>query len=126
MCTSLVIWYIVDGHPAGVIVFLFIFVFFEFYFLMKYPRFVVVALISVITQGKFRFIFAGHVANGSRVLIVGYSLEVKKVGQAVSVFPIWTRLGPYNVRWPQAMDNPTIPPTYSRLIDWLASPEACW
>ena len=52
MCTSLVIWYIVDGHPAGVIVFIFVFVFVEFYFLMKYPRFTVVAIISVVTQGK--------------------------------------------------------------------------
>lgn len=52
MCTSLVIWYIVDGHPAGVIVFIFVFVFVEFYFLMKYPRFTVVAIISVVTQGE--------------------------------------------------------------------------
>lgn len=52
MCTSLVIWYIVDGHPAGVIVFVFVFIFVEFYFLMKYPRFTVVAIISIVTQGK--------------------------------------------------------------------------
>lgn len=52
MCTSFVIWYIVDGHPAGVIVFMFVFVFVEFYFLMKYPRFTVVAIISIVTQGK--------------------------------------------------------------------------
>lgn len=52
MCTSLVIWYIVDGHPAGVIVFVFVFIFVEFYFLMKYPRFTVVAVISIVTQGK--------------------------------------------------------------------------
>ena len=52
MCTSLVIWYIVDGHPAGVIVFVFVFVSVEFYFLMKYPRFTVVAIISIVTQGK--------------------------------------------------------------------------
>ena len=52
MCTSLIIWYIVDGHPAGVIVFVFVFVSVEFYFLMKYPRFTVVAIISIVTQGK--------------------------------------------------------------------------
>lgn len=52
MCTSLVIWYIVDGHTAGVIVFLFLFIFVEFYFLLKFPRFVVVALLSIVTQGK--------------------------------------------------------------------------
>lgn len=52
MCTSLVIWYIVDGHTAGVIVFIFIFVFIEFYFIMAYPRFIVVALLSIVTQGR--------------------------------------------------------------------------
>lgn len=52
MCTSLVIWYIVDGHPAGVIVFLFVFIFIEFYFLIRYPRITVVAIISIVTQGK--------------------------------------------------------------------------
>lgn len=55
MCTSLVIWYIVNGHPAGVIVFVFVFIFFEFYFLMRYPRFTVVAVISIVTQGKLIF-----------------------------------------------------------------------
>ena len=51
MCTSFIIWYIVNGHTAGVIVFVFLFIFIEFYFLMKYPRFIVVALLSVVTQG---------------------------------------------------------------------------
>ena len=55
---------------------------------MKYPRSVVVAIISIITQGEFHSTFSQHVANGFQVLIVGYNLEVKKVGQAVSVFPI--------------------------------------
>ncbi|KAF6238277.1 hypothetical protein HO173_003557 [Letharia columbiana] len=86
MCTSLVIWYIVDGHPAGVIVFVFVFVFFEFYFLMKYPRFTVVAIISVVTQ----------------VLIVGYELEVKKLGRKAATssgqpyYPIYL-LAPYRL-----------------------------
>ena len=59
MCTSLVIWYIVDGHPAGVIVFTFVFIFVDFYFVVKYPRFTVVAIISIVTQGKLnqRYIF---------------------------------------------------------------------
>lgn len=86
MCTSLVIWYIVDGHPAGVIVFIFVFVFVEFYFLMKYPRFTVVAIISVVTQ----------------VLIVGYELEVKKLGTVAATsngqpyYPIYL-LAPYRL-----------------------------
>ena len=53
MCTSIIVWYIVDGHVAGVLVFMFIFIFMEFYFLMKYPRFVVIALISIVSQGGF-------------------------------------------------------------------------
>lgn len=60
MCTSLVIWYIVDGHPAGVLVFVFVFIFVEFYFLMKYSRFIVVAMISIVTQGKFSPLFQIH------------------------------------------------------------------
>ena len=52
MCTSFVIWYIVNGHPAGVIVFVFVFVFVEFYFILKYPRFVIVAILSIVTQSK--------------------------------------------------------------------------
>ena len=88
MCTSLVIWYIVDGHPAGVLVFTFVFVFVEFYFLMRYPRFVVVALISIVTQGNFDspslFEITAHIPQ---VLIIGYELEVKKIGKVVSIFP---------------------------------------
>ena len=51
MITSFIIWYIVDGHTAGVIVFTFIFVFAEFYFILAYPRFIIVALLSIVTQG---------------------------------------------------------------------------
>ena len=91
MCTSLVIWYIVDGHPAGVLVFTFVFVFVEFYFLMRWPRFVVVALICVVTQGKFGspglFVLTAHI---SQVLIIGYELEVKKIGKVVGIFPTLT------------------------------------
>lgn len=64
MCTSLVIWYIVDGKTGGVIFFLFFFIFAEFYFLLRYPRFTVVVILSMITQ----------------ILIIGYELEVRKIG----------------------------------------------
>ena len=67
MCTSFLIWYIVDGKTPGVIVLLFVFTFCEFYFVLKYPRFIVIALISMVTQ----------------VLIVGYELQVRKVGEKV-------------------------------------------
>ena len=52
MCTSLVIWYIVNGHTAGVIVFTWLFIFVEAYFFLVYPKFVVVSLLAIVTQGK--------------------------------------------------------------------------
>ncbi|KAL6721682.1 hypothetical protein ACLMJK_000786 [Lecanora helva] len=67
LVTSLIVWYIVDGHTAGVIVFNFVFMFAEFYF-MIYPRFLIIALVTIVTQA----------------LIIGYELEVKKVGQKVA------------------------------------------
>ena len=53
MCTSFVIWYIVDGHTAGVLVFFFVLTFIEFYVFIKYPKILVVALLSIVTQGPF-------------------------------------------------------------------------
>lgn len=69
MCTSYLIWYIVDGKTPGVIILLFLFTLFEFYFILKFPRFIVIALISMVTQ----------------VLVVGYELQVKKVGVKVDM-----------------------------------------
>lgn len=64
MCTSFMIWYIVDGKIGGVIAFLWFFVFAELYFLLRFPRFTVIVLLSMITQ----------------ILIIGYELEVRKIG----------------------------------------------
>ena len=86
MCTSLVIWYIVDGQTAGVITMLWLFMFFELYFLIKYPRFAIIAMLSMVTQ----------------VLIVGYELQVRKVGEKVATsngqpfYPIYL-LAPYRL-----------------------------
>lgn len=63
-------WYIVDGQTPGIIVLLFVFTFIEFYFVLKYPKFIIVALLSMVTQ----------------VLIVGYELQVRKVGEQVGFF----------------------------------------
>ncbi|KAK1978596.1 hypothetical protein LZ30DRAFT_728523 [Colletotrichum cereale] len=65
---SYIIWYIVVERTAGVIVFLWLFIFVEQYFILKYPRFMPVWLITIITQ----------------VLIIGYELQVQKIGQAAS------------------------------------------
>ena len=69
MCTSFVIWYIVDGKTGGVIPMLCFFLFVEFYFLLRFPRCIVIALLSMVTQ----------------ILVVGYELQVRKVGEKVSV-----------------------------------------
>ena len=77
MCTSFLIWYIVDGKTPGIIVLLFVFTFCEFFFVFKYPRFIVIALISMVTQ----------------VLVVGYELQVRKVGEKVchTIQDLWVQ-----------------------------------
>ncbi|KAL8708074.1 MAG: hypothetical protein Q9220_007006 [cf. Caloplaca sp. 1 TL-2023] len=86
MCTSYLIWYIVDGKTPGIIVLLFVFTFVECYFVVKYPRFIVIALISMVTQ----------------VLVVGYELQVQKVGIQVAqssgqpAYPLY-ELAPYRL-----------------------------
>lgn len=68
MCVSLVCWYIVDGRTGGVIPLLWLFITIEFYFVIKFPRFIVVGILSIVTQ----------------ILIIGYELEVRKLGTKVS------------------------------------------
>lgn len=68
MCLSLAIWYMVDGHVAGVIVFLWLSIFINYYFFIKYPRIVPAIMIVIVTQ----------------VLIIGYELQVMTLGRAVS------------------------------------------
>jgi hypothetical protein len=55
---SIVIWYIVDQKTPGVIVFLWLFILLEMYFFLKFPRFLPVWLVTMVTQ----------------VLIIGISL----------------------------------------------------
>ncbi|OBT64942.1 hypothetical protein VE03_05687 [Pseudogymnoascus sp. 23342-1-I1] len=62
--SSLVIWYIVNENTPGVLVFLWLFIFLEMYFFLKFPRFVPIWLVTIVTQ----------------VLIIGYELQVKKIG----------------------------------------------
>lgn len=86
MCTSYVIWYAVNGETLGVIILIFVFTFCETYFVLKYPRFIVIALISMVTQ----------------VLVVGYELQVAKLGIQVAqssgqpVYPLY-ELAPYRL-----------------------------
>lgn len=84
--SSFVIWYIVNQKTPGIIVFLWLFIFFEMALFLKFPRFVIVWLITIVTQ----------------VMIIGYELQVRKLGVEQSVatgqpyYPIY-KLAPYRL-----------------------------
>ncbi|KAH8599866.1 hypothetical protein B0O99DRAFT_564613 [Bisporella sp. PMI_857] len=86
MVISMLLWYIVDEQVPGVIVMLWFFIFIQMYFFIKYPRLIQVWLLSIVTE----------------VLIVGYELQVKKIGIAASAstgqpyYPIY-ELAPYRL-----------------------------
>lgn len=69
MVFSYVDWYIVDGRTAGVIVFVGITMFLYHYLLVTKPDDPVIPMIGMITV----------------MLIIGYELQVKQVGEAISV-----------------------------------------
>ncbi|KAL1620009.1 hypothetical protein SLS56_009822 [Neofusicoccum ribis] len=64
MCASFVVWYIVNEHIPGIIVFYWLFAASGFYIVLKKPRFVIVGMISIVTL----------------TMIIGYELEVRKIG----------------------------------------------
>jgi hypothetical protein len=68
MVTSMVIWYIVDQRTWGAIIMLWFFIFIEMYLFLKFPRFLPIWLVTIVTQ----------------VLIVGYELQVRKIGIAAA------------------------------------------
>ncbi|KAF2706072.1 MFS transporter [Pleomassaria siparia CBS 279.74] len=68
MVVALLAWYIPDQNTAGVIVFLWFFSCLGFYFPLKQPSLVIAALISVVTA----------------TMIIGYELEVRKIGAAIA------------------------------------------
>lgn len=68
MVLSFAVWYIVNGETAGVIVMLWLFLFIEMYFFFKFPRYLAVWLVCMVTQ----------------VLIIGYELQVLKIGITAS------------------------------------------
>lgn len=117
MCTSLVIWYIVGGHPAGVIVFIFLFIFIEFYFVMKFPRFTVVAIISIVTQGKLKTRCLNYIWLTFPSLDHWIRAGSEEAWQNSKYFLDPASDDFSHSRWPRAMDNHTIPPTYLRLTD---------
>ncbi|KAL5120032.1 hypothetical protein ACEQ8H_002130 [Pleosporales sp. CAS-2024a] len=87
MIFAWLIWYIPDQHTAGVLVFVFVFVAIGFYVPLKRMDLIIAGLISVITA----------------TMIVGYELQVRKIGvQAATLatgqpaYPIY-ELGPYRL-----------------------------
>jgi hypothetical protein len=68
MVFALIEWYIVDEKTPGTIVFLWLSLFCDYYFLVKFPRFTPAVLIMIVTQ----------------VLIIGYELQVRKLGPVVA------------------------------------------
>ncbi|KAJ5819558.1 hypothetical protein N7474_005149 [Penicillium riverlandense] len=83
---SLIVWYIVDGKTAGVIIFLYLANVFEYYFYVKVPQYFGPSVISIVTLN----------------VIVGYELQVRKLGfdEATSngqpYYPIYL-FGPYKL-----------------------------
>ncbi|KAJ5375976.1 hypothetical protein N7509_012862 [Penicillium cosmopolitanum] len=83
---SLIVWYIVDGKTAGVIVFLYLANVFEYYFYVKVPQYFGPSVISIVTLN----------------VIIGYELQVRKLGiQAAEsngqpYYPIYL-FGPYKL-----------------------------
>ena len=86
LVASYVIWYIVNGHAAGVLVFEFIYIACCFWILFNKPRYTILGVLAAITS----------------VLIVGYELQVQQIGIAVSesngqpAYPLY-ELAPYRL-----------------------------
>ena len=68
MVGSFLVYYIVDGHRAGVLVLEYIWICSAFYIIIKLPKFLPVGIIAAITS----------------VLIIGYELQVDKIGVVLS------------------------------------------
>ncbi len=74
MVVSITIWYIVDQKTAGVIVFLWLAILLMMYFFLKFPRFIPIFIISMVTL----------------VLITGYQLQGRNIGLKACRFVLTT------------------------------------
>lgn len=68
MVGAYIVYYIVDGKTPGVIVFLWLWIFCSFYVVFKVPKLIIVGILSMVTA----------------ILIIGYELQVDKLGRAQS------------------------------------------
>ena len=85
---TLIIWYIAGarGIPGAVVPLLYVVLFIVYYFFLKYPRYLPVFMVSKVTL----------------CMILGYELQVDKIGIAIAsssgqlYYPIY-ELGPYRL-----------------------------
>ncbi|KAI0550139.1 hypothetical protein F4679DRAFT_544134 [Xylaria curta] len=83
---TLITYYIVDEKVPGIFVFLYLFQAISIYFLLKFPQFTPAVVLCMVTQ----------------VLVIGYELQVLKIGIAISestgqpYYPIY-ELAPYRL-----------------------------
>jgi hypothetical protein len=86
MVIAFLVYYIPDGKTPGILVFLWFFSSCGYYLILKFPPFTIVGVISIVTI----------------TLIIGYELEVRKIGTALATsngqkyLPIYT-LAPYRL-----------------------------
>ena len=86
MIGAYIVWYIVDGKTAGVIVFLWLWMTCCFYVVLKMPKFVIVGILSLVTS----------------VLTIGYELQVEVIGTKAATtngqpaYPVYV-LAPYRL-----------------------------
>jgi len=83
MIAAWICWYIVDGHVAGILVFYWVFLHIGPWIIVKYPAYTTLGMIGPITM----------------TLIIGYELQVLKIGEATATsngqafYPVY-ELGP--------------------------------
>ena len=86
ICFSMLIWYVCDQKIAAIIPVQFIYLFCGFYFVIKYPLYLRAAIISIM----------------SSILLIGYELQVRKLGIASATlngqpyYPMY-ELAPYRL-----------------------------
>jgi hypothetical protein len=86
MCASLVIWYMCDQKPAAVVPVFYPYLCCGFYILIKFPKYAIVAILSMVTS----------------ILILGYELQAGKLGLKLATsngqpyYPVY-ELAPYRL-----------------------------
>ena len=104
MVASFICYYIVNKHRAGVIVFLWLFTSLGMWVLLKKPQMAIIGIIRCVSyvrnSSSLQLMFCSSIVTD--VLIIGYTLEVEKIGERVATsngqeyLPIY-QIGPYRL-----------------------------